>query len=79
MGQSLSQFDSALKDQQGRKKMPISKHFGGHGEEVMASMKKTYKSPQKAEEVFYATENKHKSSDSKVRSSMKSAMRKKGK
>lgn len=38
--------------------MPLSKHFGGKGEQVMARMKKTYKSPKKAEEVFYATENK---------------------
>ena len=40
--------------------MPLSKHYGGHGEEVMASMRKTYKDPKKAEEVFYATENKRK-------------------
>lgn len=40
--------------------MPLSKHFGGHGEEVMASMKKTYKTKKAAERVFYATENKKK-------------------
>lgn len=39
--------------------MPLSKYFGGHGEEVMASMEKTY-GPEKAERVFYATENKNK-------------------
>ena len=37
--------------------MPLSKHFGGHGSEVMASMKKTY-GPEKAKRVFYATESK---------------------
>ena len=36
--------------------MPLSKHFGGHGEEVMANMQKEY-GPGKAEHVFYATEN----------------------
>jgi len=40
--------------------MPLNKHFGGHGSEVMASMKKTYGS-KKAKQVFYATENKQKS------------------
>lgn len=38
--------------------MPLSKHFGGHGREVMSSMKKTY--GKNAERVFYATENKMK-------------------
>ena len=37
--------------------MPLSKHFGGKGEKVMASMKKTY-GPEKAKSIFYATENK---------------------
>ena len=40
--------------------MPLSKHFGGHGEEVMQNMKKTY-GAKKAKQVFYATENKMKS------------------
>ena len=40
--------------------MPLSKHFNGHGAEVMADMRKTYKNPKKAEDVFYATENKMK-------------------
>ena len=44
--------------------MPLSKHFGGHGDEVMASMSKTYKNPKKAKSVFYATENKMKSKGS---------------
>ena len=37
--------------------MPISKYYKGHGEEVMASMKKEYGS-KKGERVFYATKNK---------------------
>lgn len=40
--------------------MPLNSHFGGHGNEVMASMKKSY-APKKAESVFYATENAQKS------------------
>lgn len=40
--------------------MPLSKHYGGHGAEVMAAMKRTYKDPKTAERVFYATENKKK-------------------
>lgn len=40
--------------------MPISKYFKGHGDEVMQSMKKTYKDPKKAKSVFYATANKRK-------------------
>ena len=41
--------------------MPISKHYGGNGEKVMRSMRKTYKNPKKAKQVFYARENKLKS------------------
>jgi hypothetical protein len=44
--------------------MPVSKHFGGHGGEVMAAMKKTY-GGDKAKKVFYATENKAKSAAKK--------------
>lgn len=40
--------------------MPISKYFGGHGDEVMASMKETYGDTAKAKSVFYATANKRK-------------------
>jgi hypothetical protein len=40
--------------------MPISKHFGGHGQEVMTNMKKEY-GAEKAKQVFYATDNKRKS------------------
>ncbi len=39
--------------------MPVSKHFGGHGEKVMANMKKQY-GEKKGKQVFYATENKRK-------------------
>lgn len=38
--------------------MPLSKYYGGAGEEVMASMKKQY--GDRAENVFYATANKMK-------------------
>lgn len=40
--------------------MPISKYFKGHGEEVMANMKKEY-GDKKGKSVFYATSNKMKS------------------
>lgn len=46
--------------------MPIDEYFGGHGEEVMASMKKTYAKKggaKKAKRVFYATANKQKAKD----------------
>ena len=35
--------------------MPLSKHYGGHGEKVASDMQKRYGSRWK--EVFYATEN----------------------
>lgn len=38
--------------------MPIEKYFSGHGQQVMDSMKKTYKKSQKAKQVFYALANK---------------------
>lgn len=38
--------------------MPLSKHFGGKGEKVAASMKKEYGADWKR--VFYATDNKQK-------------------
>ena len=37
--------------------MPISRYFGGHGEEVMKAMKQEY-GPAQGESVFYATANK---------------------
>jgi hypothetical protein len=39
--------------------MPVSAHFKGKGEKVMASMMKQY-GPKKAKQVFYATEQKQK-------------------
>ncbi len=53
--------------------MPLSKHFQGHGDEVMKSMQKTY-GPKKAESVFYATENAQKNK----RKSSRKASRSKG-
>lgn len=47
--------------------MPLSKYYGGHGEKVMANMKKEY-GEEKGERVFYATSNKkkkHEKSESK--------------
>ena len=38
--------------------MPVNRYFAGHGEEVMAHMRKQY--GKRAEEVFYATANKRK-------------------
>ena len=40
--------------------MPVSKHYGGHGAEVMSAMTKEY-GAKKGKQVFYATENKKKS------------------
>ena len=37
--------------------MPISRYYGGHGDEVMSSMKKKY-GDKKGVSVFYATANK---------------------
>ena len=39
--------------------MPISKHYGGHGEKVMKNMMEQY-GGEKGKRVFYATENKRK-------------------
>jgi hypothetical protein len=60
--------------------MPISKYYGGHGSEVMKSMKGRY-GEDKGKEVFYATANKRKqnSEDSPVKAAMKRAGRKKKK
>jgi hypothetical protein len=43
--------------------MALSRYFKGHGEEVMANMKKEYGS-KKGTSVFYATVNKKKKSQS---------------
>lgn len=40
--------------------MPASKYYKGHGDEVMAAMKKQY-GGDKGKKVFYATANKKKS------------------
>lgn len=37
--------------------MPVSKYYKGHGEEVMANMKKEY-GEKKGKQVFYAVANK---------------------
>lgn len=39
--------------------MPIGKHYGGHGEEVMKALVKQY-GEDKGEKVFYAMEKKRK-------------------
>jgi hypothetical protein len=58
--------------------MPVSKYFSGHGEEVMANMKKQY-GEKKGESVFYATANKKgKKPRSKMRHAMGQVMHKKG-
>lgn len=55
--------------------MPLRNYFKGKGEAVMQSMKKTY--GPKAEEVFYATANKHgMKSESSTKKAMKKAMSK---
>jgi hypothetical protein len=57
--------------------MPLKNYFKGSGEKVMQSMKKTYKSDAKAEDVFYATANKQgMKPDSPVKKAMKKAMNK---
>jgi hypothetical protein len=40
--------------------MPLSKHYGGHGRKVWASMVKQY-GEDRAKQIFYATENARKS------------------
>lgn len=47
--------------------MPLSKHYGGRGERIMAKMKKQYPDEETAERVFYATENKRKAKGKKKR------------
>ena len=42
--------------------MPVSRHFQGKGEKVMAAMKRRY--GKRAERVFYATETKQKAEHS---------------
>ena len=52
--------------------MPLSKYFGGKGEEVMGKMAKEY-GPKKAKRVFYATVNKRKKTKSFAKGGMVSA------
>jgi len=40
--------------------VPLKRHYKGHGDKVMRSMKKTYGDSETAKRVFYATENKMK-------------------
>ena len=46
--------------------MPIKNEYGGHGEEVMKDMKKTY-GKDKGKSVFYATMNKAKKNKSAMK------------
>jgi hypothetical protein len=46
--------------------MPLSKHYKGHGDEVMSAMKRTYGDSDTAKRVFYATENKNKKNKRKA-------------
>jgi len=53
--------------------MPISKYFKGHGEEVMASMRKAHPeySEKRVKAEFYATENKRKKAKANPYSSLR--------
>jgi hypothetical protein len=56
--------------------MPISKHFGGHGIKVLKAMKQQY-GEEKAERVFYATDNARKNKkDSRVKKAFRRGMKK---
>lgn len=59
--------------------MPISKHYAGHGAEVMSAMKETYGDSDEAKRVFYATENARKNKKSGKKSHKKSRQRHKRK
>jgi len=57
--------------------MPLSKHFGGAGEEVMANMRREYGNTEKAKRIFYATENARKKDvDHEIGRTIKSIRRK---
>ena len=57
--------------------MPLSKHFEGKGEEVMAAMRREYGNTKKAERIFYATENARKNDvDHEIGRTIKSIRRK---
>ena len=55
--------------------MPVGKYFKGHGDKVMANMKKEY-GEKKGESVFYATANKkgQKPQESKKKSKVSEAL-----
>ena len=55
--------------------MPVSKYFKGHGDKVMANMKKEY-GDKKGKSVFYALANKDKNKGLKGIVPSKKAMRK---
>lgn len=57
--------------------MPISKHFGGNGTKVAASMKKQY--GDEWESVFYATDNKKKPKRDDPRADVLKSMQRKKK
>ena len=54
--------------------VPVGKHYQGHGDEVMASMQKTY-DPETAKRVFYATENKQKNKAKRKKAKKRSGKR----
>lgn len=51
--------------------MPLSKE----GKKIMSNMKKTYKDPKKAKQVFYAMENSWKLPKKAIKESRKSRMK----
>lgn len=73
--QDKTNFDPVLKNDYGRKDMPISSYYKNHGREVMAKMRKSY--GEKADEVFYATANKKPmfKPKTKMRGAMEEAMK----
>ena len=58
--------------------MPVSKYYGGHGQEVMANMTKEY-GAEKGKNVFYATANKRKENPEVGKAKAHMAKLKKGK
>lgn len=58
--------------------MPLSKYYGGHGEKVMADMKRRY-GGEKGEEVFYATHNARKKKKGLTAGKQADALRPRGK
>lgn len=54
--------------------LPLSKYFSGHGEAVMANMRRQYGS-EKAKRVFYAMANARKDVDHEIGRTIKSIRR----